>query len=98
MDIRTDIRIDIRILRPLTWISIRISVRMSVSNHLCYGQFDQESHTKNRWNFYCLFIFFFLSMKNSYFFLGGEGLRGCTCVAGNFLCLNFRDKACSTNI
>jgi len=37
---------DIRALKPFTWISIRISVRMSVSNYPYYGRFDQgpEGH------------------------------------------------------
>jgi len=32
---------DVRTLSPFTWISKRISMRMSVSNYPCYGQFKQ---------------------------------------------------------
>ena len=36
-----DIHTDIIAMWPCTWISTRISVRMSVSNYPCYRQFDQ---------------------------------------------------------
>jgi len=36
-----DIDADILAQLPFTWISTRISVRMSVSNYPCNGQFDQ---------------------------------------------------------
>ena len=61
-----DIHTDILVLWPFTWISTRISVRMS-SNHPCYGQFDQvcwvgkaESIRNCFWLWYTWIAFWFM--------------------------------------